>query len=268
MSDTPHFDHPPVIELVLGAQFSPLTKLTAGHFGLFWQELGSDWVDPRDGTPIEDQFELFDRPEKWSPAGIEVRLSPLRMPGRFTIGHRDKHRLLQLQATRFHFNWRRREGFYPSYGALISEFMAMFERFEQFVNKKGLGPLDVNQWELTYIDEFLQGEYWEAPADWSSFLPGLFGSLKFADGLILEHRAAEWGCQISPKKGRLHITAQPGRADGHETALLVQMTARGPVGKEGAATLREGLDIGHGAAVETFLRVTSTEAQNRWGKQS
>ena len=268
MSDAPHFEYPPVIELVLGAQFSPLTKLTAGHYGKFWQQLGSDWVEPDDGPLIDDQFELFDRPERWVPTGVEVRLSPLRMPGRFTIGHRDTHRLLQLQPTRFHFNWRRREGFYPSYRELISEFMDMFGRFGRFVGETGLGPLDVNQWELTYIDEFLQGEYWEAPADWSSFLPGLFGSLKSADGLVLEHRAAEWRYEITPKKGRLHITAQPGRADGRRTALLLQMTARGPVGKEGAASLRDGLDIGHDAAVETFLRVTSKEAHERWGKKS
>ena len=63
MIGTPDFANPPIVELVLSAQFSPLTKLTAGHFGLFWKELGSDWTDPGDEPPIEDQFELFDRPK-------------------------------------------------------------------------------------------------------------------------------------------------------------------------------------------------------------
>jgi hypothetical protein len=36
MAGTANFVNPPIIELVMGVQFSPLPKLTAGHFGLFW----------------------------------------------------------------------------------------------------------------------------------------------------------------------------------------------------------------------------------------
>jgi uncharacterized protein (TIGR04255 family) len=266
MSGAPDFVEPPIVELVLGAQFSPLTKLTSGHFGLFWKELGEDWVEPSDGPPIEDQFELFDRP-RWSrPVALALRLEPVRLPGRFMVWHRAKDRRLQLQSTRFHLNWRKQNRFYPSYRHLISEFEEMFGRFTAFAERVGLGPVAVNQWELTYIDAFQQGEYWQTPADWSVFLPGLFGSLRAADGLRLEHRAAEWTYEIVPKRGRLHVAAQPGRAgDGQEAALLLQMTSRGPVGDGGAETLRAGLDIGHEIAVETFLRVTSEDAKKRWG---
>lgn len=264
----PDFETPPVVELVLGAQFSPLTKLTAGHFGLFWRELGDEWVTPGDGPLIADQFELFDRP-RWDQTGaVELRLGPMPLPGRFTVEHRDKDRLVQVQATRFHYNWRRREGFYPSYRRLISEFEAMFGRFTAFVAAGGWGGVSVNQWELTYIDEFRQGDYWQTPADWSQFLPGLFGTPPTADGLALEHRAAEWSYEIVPRNGRLHVVAQPGRSiDGQTPALRLEMTARGPVGRGGAGTLREGLDRGHDAAVGTFLRVTSEGAQRRWGKK-
>jgi uncharacterized protein (TIGR04255 family) len=269
MSGTPDFAAPPIVELVLGVQFSPLTKLTSGHYGRFWKELGNGWVDPADGSPIEDQFELFDRP-RWSrPVGVELRLEPVRVPGRFMIGHRDKDRLLQLQATRFHLNWRKREGFYPSYRRLISEFEEMYKRFTDFVARAGLGAVAENQWELTYVDAFPQGEYWQTPADWSGVLPGLFGTLHSAEGLVLEHRAAEWSYEIAPKRGRLHIAARPGRtSEDQPPVLLLQMTARGPVGKEGAETVRAGFDLGHDVALGTFLRVTSGEAQARWGKKS
>jgi hypothetical protein len=62
ISSTPTFTTPPVVELVIGVQFSPLTKLTSGHFGLLWKELGSEWVLPSDGPLLDDQFELFDQP--------------------------------------------------------------------------------------------------------------------------------------------------------------------------------------------------------------
>jgi uncharacterized protein (TIGR04255 family) len=267
MTDTPDFANPPIVELVLGAQFSALTKLRAGHFGQFWNELGSDWINPEDGPLLEDQFELFDRPKWNAPASLQLRLEPFRLPGRFLLGHKSKDRLLQIQATRLHLNWRKREDFYPSYKRLVSEFEKMFERFAAFAAKAGLGELTLNQWELTYIDAFPKEEYWQTPADWSTFLPGLFGKLFSTDGLglVLENRIAEWSYEIQPKRGRLHIAAYPGRAgEDKRDALLLHMTARGPIGKGGAESLRAGLDWGHDAAVGAFLRVTSDEAKKRW----
>jgi uncharacterized protein (TIGR04255 family) len=267
MTETPDFANPPIVELILGAQFSALTKLRAGHFGKFWNELGSDWTDPEDGPLLEDHFELFDYPKWSSSAGLQLRLEPIRLPGRFLLGHKNKDRLLQIQATRFHLNWRKREDFYPSYKRLVAEFENMFARFAAFAEKAGLGELALNQWELTYIDAFPKEEYWHTPADWSTFLPGLFGKLFPTDelGIRLEYRASQWSYEIQPKRGRLHITAHPGCVgEDKQDALLLVITARGPIGKGGAANLRAGLDLGHDAAIRAFLRVTSEEAKERW----
>ena len=267
MTATPDYSNPPIVEMILGVQFSPLTKLTAGHFGIFWRDFGEDWIEPADAPLIDDQFELFD-PAKWStPGGLHLRLEPVRLPGRFTLGHKGGDRLVQLQATRFHLNWRKREQFYPSYKRLISEFEGMFSRFTGRAEKLGLGPVAVNQWELTYIDAFHQEEYWTTPADWADILPGLFGPLFPTEGagVALERRTAEWSYEIQPRRGRLHVAAGPGRVGGEERdALLLQMTARGPVGKGGVETLRAGLDLGHDIAFETFLRVTSEVAKKKW----
>ncbi len=271
MADSTDFIDPPIVELVLGAQFSPLTKLTSGHFGLFWKELGDDWTEPGDALPIQDQFELFDCSRWKAPTSPQVRLEPLRLPGRFTLLHRSGERLLQLQATRFHLNWQKREGFYPSYRRLIDEFEAMFAQFAAFATRTGLGTLALNQWELTYSDVFPREEYWQTPADWATVLPGLFGQLFSTAGLslVLEYRAAEWSYEIQPGRGRLHIAASPGRAgEDRRDALLLRMTARGPIGREGAENLRIGLDWGHAAALGAFLRVVSEEAKKRWGTRS
>ena len=151
--------------------------------------------------------------------------------------------------------------FYPSYRSLIAEFEAMFLRFGEFCERADLGELAVNQWELTYVDAFPRGQCWQTPSDWSAFLPGLFGHLRAADRLVLETRMTEWSYEIPPKRGRLHIAARLGEtADGQQPALLLQTTARGPVGKGGAETLRAGLDLGHDATLENFLQVTSAVA--------
>jgi uncharacterized protein (TIGR04255 family) len=268
MNGTPDFANPPIVELVLGAQFSPLVKLTSGHYGLFWKELGDGWTDPADGPPIPDQFELFEPPRYGTP-GIQMRVEAARFPGRFTI-QKGKDRLLQVQATRFHLNWRKRDGSYPSYERLIVEFEQLFGRFTAFAKGIGHETVAVNQWELTYIDSFPKGEYWESLDEWATFLPGLFGPplLSAELGISLENRAAECSYVIEPKRGRLHIAASVGRAgEDPRDSLLLHMTARGPVGQGGYETLREGLDRGHDIAVGAFLRAVSEGAKKRWGKK-
>ncbi len=267
MKATPTFKNPPVVEFVLGVQFSPLTKLSAGHFGLLWKELGEEWERPEDAPPITDQFESFERP-KWSHRpGVQLRIDKAMPLGRLVLNHRDQDRLVQVQSTRFHLNWRKTGVLKPSYKALISDFEAMFAKFQAFTKTAKLGELELNQWEVTYIDSFPQDEYWQSPGDWATFIPGLFGKLFSAPKLTLEHRAAQWSFEIEPKRGRLHIAAYPGRwRDEAKDSLLVDMTARGPIGKGGVATLREGLDLGHEVAVQSFLSMTSPEIQTRWEK--
>ena len=266
--ETPTFANPPIVELALGVQFSPLTQFTSGHFGLLWKAMGDNWVIASDGPPIEDLFETFDGP-RW-PKGLELRLGTPPYPGRMILGHKDDTRIIQVQATRFHLNWRKRAGFYPSYKKLIAEFEVAFVRFQSFIEGAGLGRVLPNQWELTYVDSFPKGEAWATPADWPRFLPGLFSEPLPTDDLgvelTLDHRAAEWSYEIRPKLGRLHIAANYGRRDDASTeALLLTLTARGPVTGDGVASLRAGLDVGHQAAVGAFLKATGASEQARWG---
>ncbi len=260
---------PPVVELVIGVQFSPLTKLSAGHYGRFWDELGDDWDRPADQPIVDDQFELFDQPQWHSSAGLHFRLEPVRLPGRFLVYHRGGDRLIQLQPSRFHLNWRKAGAFYPSYTSLVAEFMDAYQRFERFVSGQQVGPLLPNQWEMTYIDAFPKGEHWRTPADWPAVLPGLFGQLFPTDGLnlALERRTAEWSFEIAPRQGRLHIAAAAGPWGGQD-CLLLTSTARGPVAGDppDAAAVRRGLDIGHTAAVGAFKRLVANDLRANWGE--
>lgn len=269
MISAPDFVHPPIIELVLGAQFDRLPDFTSGHLGLFWSELGtSDWGRPKDDVPLDDQFETFQRPRLPSPTSIQLTLTSSPIPGRFLLHHSSGDRLIQVQPSRFHFNWRKQGGFYPSFRKLIGEFEQQFATFSRFASKCGLGEVKVNQWELTYVNAFPQGQYWRTPADWSTFLPGLFGSLFPADeiGLVLENRKAEWSYEIAPKRGRLYLSAAPGRVAGEDVdSVLLRLTARGPATSRDAAGLRAGLDCGHDAAVGAFLKVSSKDSQEKWG---
>ena len=271
MATTPTFYNPPVVELVLGVQFSPLVKLTAGHFGLLWNELGEDWIEPRDGLSLPEEFERFEQHRFETLDNLHFRLEPLRLPGRFMLGHRTKDRLVQVQGTRFHLNWRKHNDFYPSYKNLIGEFEQTFAKFESFVKNSELGMLALNQWELSYVDSFPKEEYWQTPADWPRVLPGLFGGELFPTenlGISLEQRGAEWMYEIQPKRGRLRISAHLRAIDDKQESLVLTMTARGPIGKGGVDKFRTGLDLGHDIAVASFLRSVNPDLQRKWETKS
>ncbi len=274
MEQTPDFTNPPIVEFVLGVQFAPLENMTTGHLGLFWEHLGrGGWPLVGDEPPLDPQFELFDKP-RWRVARqLQFKLQPGFQPGRFTLQNAEQDRMIQFQDTRLLLNWRKTSGQnvkYPSYKVLIHDFEKHFSLLSEFVRTHNLGELQPNQWEITYVDSFPQGELWESPADWQKILPGLFGTLSTTQevSLVLEHRAAEWSYEIAPKRGRLHVNAQVGfLPDLAKSSLLLNLTARGPIGSTGVPTLREGLDLGHEVSVREFLGMVSPDVKATWEKK-
>ena len=270
MSETQTYPNPPVIELVLGAQFAPLDKFTAGHFGAIWDAVGrSEWVTPTDSPELEIQTETFGQAH-WLPPSLQLKFSPIRGPGRLILANATGDQIVQIQRNRLHMNWRKGGTRYPSYKKLIAEFLALFDRVDHVAKGSGLGEIRLDQWEITYIDAFAHKEYWNTTADWPNVLPGLFGRLFATDGtgLELERRAAEWTFEIAPRLGRLHVAAHMGMlSDEASECLMLNMTARGPLkASEGREGLVAGLDIGHRAAVAAFERSASQEARARWGE--
>lgn len=273
---TPKFDQPPIIELVLGVQFNPLLEMSAGHYGLYWQSIGRhEWPFASDEPKLDPQFELFDAPARLAPKQVQLRFQQGFRSGRFTLQNESRDCMVQLQDTRFISNWRRAlsdgPAKYPSYTKLIADFDRKLEHFDKFVADNKLGSLEPNQWEITYVDAFPQGELWQTPADWHKVLPGLFGQLSPVedDRLNLELRAANWSLEIKPQIGRLHISAQVGFiGEQRQCALLLTMTARGPIANSCLKSVREGLDVGHKIAFKHFLKMVDPQVQDSWRTKS
>lgn len=267
MKQTPTFKNPPIVEFVLGVQFAPLTRMTSAHHGRFWDFLGGDWGNPRDNPPIPDQFERFEGAAA-ADRRLHLKLEHGPVVNRVTFINQAENRLLQIQPTRFHLNWRKSDDFYPSYKSLIKEFEDMLARFTAFCDREAIGPIEMNQWEITYVDAFPRGEYWDTPADWGRFLPGLFNRDRPQPvaPLRLENRSVAWAMEIEPKLGRLHLQASLGRWKSEAAeALMLDLTARGPIGPASTTSYRDGLELGHDVAVEQFLHMVSEETKQRWG---
>ncbi|HZK81215.1 MAG TPA: TIGR04255 family protein [Humisphaera sp.] len=267
----PIFATPPVAEAILSVQFDRLTDFSAAHAGWFWKDyLPHAWSNATVKTApyLEDQREKFGSDRVWIPPfGAIIR--PHAEPDRTQIARLDADRMIQLQSTRFIYNWRKGNGPYPTFKIIRDEFWPLFRDFCKFSDEASLGKIQPNQWEVTYVNFIPKGDLWDTPSDWKRILPGLWtppvaGSIR----IDLEDCGGEWRFAIEGSRGRLHANLKLARVNPEGPDILaLQLTARGPASPaDSELSIEVGFDIGHRAIVGSFAAMTSDEAQRYWGR--
>lgn len=259
----PKFRNPPVVETVLGVQFAPLPKFGAGHLGAFWKALDQqEWRTANDAAALPLQHEKFGE-ELTAERGFQFSFRE-SAPVRLQIRNSDQDKMIQIQNGRLHYNWLKKKTEYPSYDAVKPEFDKALGTLVQFAEEEGLGPLEWDQWEVTYLNHIPQGTVWNKPGDWASLLAPLLGPASTVPAGSLENVSATWRYEIGQQQGRLHVELQPGSEPiGERRPILVlKLTARGPI--EGTKGLDEGLNLGHETIVKAFRALTSPSAHEYW----
>jgi uncharacterized protein (TIGR04255 family) len=261
----PILERPPIVETVLGVQFTPIAGFTAAHFGWYWkQKLDSSWTKAHDVPRLLDQFERFGDQQNWGIPMPMIRASI--EPERVQFVQDSGEKLIQIQSTRFIYNWKKHENAYPSFDSIFPEFLGRLKCFEEFLVDARLDPTPYNQWELSYVNHIPKGSIWDSPSDFAQIFPGLFGQIKRpASDLILDQVSNMARYEISPRRGRVTIHAQlASNLDGKEV-LLVTVTGRGPVmpGHD-AQNLALCFTSGHDATVQAFFDVASESAILYW----
>jgi len=175
--------------------------------------------------------------------------------------------MIQLQNGRFHYNWMRVNEVYPHYSAVYAEFDSQWAKFRDFIAAQKVGDVEVDQWEVTYVNHIPKGTVWSTPRDWSKLFRGL-SLVEATEPGPVETLAIQTAFQLPGKTGRLHwklqsallTDAKPGVT---REVLRLELTARGPVSEK--IDLKAGLDLGHDAIIDTFVATTSDEAKKVWG---
>lgn len=266
----PKFDAPPVIETVLSVQFERLDKFSNAHGGWFWKNyLDKEWNSVRPAPRLEDQFEHFGDEIKWAPAGGGIRIITGSESDRLQIFRADDERMIQIQDSRFVYNWRKRQSDYPSYEKVLADFRQQFSQFEKFVKDAELGTLKLNQWEVTYVNHIAKGTLWNNYVDWIKIFPRVSTLAPEISDLNHEDFRGSWRVIIGDNRGRLHVTLNTGRLASEKgvEVIRLELTARGPVHLEKDLDLWKGFDVGHSAIVRYFAAVTSAEAQQIWKRR-
>jgi len=269
MESSPTYDAPPVIETVLGVQFTRLPKFSSAHAGWFWKNyLTEGWVNVQEAVRLDDAFERFGDDTIWGPPAA-LRITQELEPVRIQIIHKDDERMLQVQDSRFIYNWRKQKLDYPRYEKLLPEFERLFERFRKFITDAGMENLELNQWEVTYVNHIPKGELWQSARDWREIFPNFYVPGRDIRNQELETINATWRLVLGDNRGRLHVSLSHGRVRSPDApeVLVLQFTARGPIDPKKGLDLKSGFTLGHQSIVQTFDAMGSEKAHKYWQRK-
>jgi uncharacterized protein (TIGR04255 family) len=273
----PKFSNPPVVEVMLSAQFQQLTEMHVGHLGLLWDRFKNKL--PR----IAQQPALPHTIERKGVQQVPVMptfsmMAPADQVQRLWMISEDDSQLVQVQSDRFVCNWRRYRNVnvpYPSYdGYNRPEFEANFAKFREFVVDQGLGELKVDQCEASYVNHIKPGKGWTDFSQldrvfkgWSSAYPRLAGSAANNIACRIRH-------EVSDSDGRFvgHLFVELDSAYAVPTPpsselsplFQLQLIVRGRPLQEGAQGVMEFMDFAHSIIVKSFAEITTPEMHKIW----
>lgn len=221
---TPQLVAPPIAEVVCGFSFAPFPDLDPVVAGKFWS------AHMREAFPRTQVHQAIA-----SSPGLSFfeGVGPLRT---WLLSEDDEY-LVQIQADRFYFNWRRRSAAYPRFhtrgdqpGVLERglEYFALFQKFcaDHFERRPAIDGI-----ELSKIDLLEQGTHWKDTPDLGACVPviGHICKLAKSDSPSINLRFFETRGEIEVNvlltNAILLASARP--------VLQVEIRARRPASDEG-----------------------------------
>lgn len=260
----PEYENPPVIEVIFGVQFKELGKLKAPHIGTFWDKIDrKKYPDCEEMPSLMHIIEQYDQPKP--PLSIQSFDVP-PLPRHFFIT-KEKNHLIQIQRDRLLLNWRKlgKGTAYPRYSTLLPRFLECWNDFNGLAEELQVGPVEPDQYELTYINHIPKGEGWDSLRDIEGVHPGF--KCDTEDRFLPEPEEVAWRriYRFAEDAGRLYASMQ--QAVDKETGnpiLVLNLTARG-ICKDG---LECWLNMAHEWIVRGFTDLTGPKIQESIWKRT
>jgi hypothetical protein len=129
-----------------------------------------------------------------------------------------------------------------------------------------LGPISINQYELSYINHFMELDR-SFPAAIQDYLPIFnWDRARTSDFLPAPSSAAIRLLFSFPEsRGKLHLSIGHGaRPSDGKQVLVVDFTARGPATSSDGGDLEDWFSLAHEWIVRGFTDITSSEAHKQW----
>lgn len=265
----PKFANPPVIERAISVVFEPLENFSIGDYGLFWSDMLDEFPTTESMEPVAIELERF---EGFRPARVNLQLVTAGTLPRAAFRNAEAGELIQVQNDRFGFNWIKtsEDHRYPHSEATLARFFALFERFAAYVDRRGLGTINIIQCELTNVNVVPVSDVGVGFADMATVFK--LAPLEFdCANIRLEHQLVGSKHLILDDKGgpigRVHTLGQPSlRVPDNEEAFRLDIAARGaPIGT-GLDGARKFFEAAVSAVNAVFLASTTKAGRRFWGE--
>lgn len=266
----PEFENPPVVEVAISVQFARLDLAPAqiGKYAIDLAECGYPKIETH--PPIVKVMERFG--ENPSTEATPDFQSPQDMV-RHWFASEDKTRLIQLQRDRFVHNWRKLGTAvpYPRFDTLRSEFQTRLSEFVSFTESQGIGSIEPDQCEVTYVNHIRPSGVWSTFKEMSKAV-GISDS-QFSDTFLpnphdmrANARFIIAGTDDKPI-GRLHVSCQCARdSETNEPLFVLTVIARGAPLGNGIDGAMKFIDVARQWVVRGFASVTTPAMHEAWGR--
>jgi uncharacterized protein (TIGR04255 family) len=269
-NNLPQFHKPPVNEVILSAQFEPLTLMRAVHVGTFWETVRARFPRTEEHPPLEPTIEQFGAPRlQRHPVRLEL-LNDIKVPRIWMLDPSGAH-LLQVQTDRLIQNWRQVDGIgdYPRYPFVKAQFEESHSAFERFVANENLGTITFNQCEVTYINHILPCQCWDSHSQIGEVFAFWNPGHSEAPMPLQEAASVTTRTVLLNERGdgfaRLHLAIQSVyRIPDEVPMFLLSLTVRGAPLGEGLPGVLAFFDQGREWIVRSFATITTAAMHKVW----
>ena len=264
----PSYGNPPVIEVVCGILFKPLSALLSPYVGLLWEKYKDEYPQCSEMAPLDPLIERFDEPPRMM---LEIGDKP-PLPRVWFI-HEKGTGIIQVQRDRFLHNWRKvkPEDEYPRYHVVKELFRDKLGKFQQFLQENDLGKIEPLQYEMTYVNHIPKGDGWQSLGEIGRVFPD-FGFRTGNDRFLPEPATLNWRTAFSlpDKAARMHVVIKQVRM--RETGLpliVLELTVRGIGSDTSPDAMWKWFDLAREWIVRGFADLTGKEVQEKiWRRQN
>lgn len=261
----PDFEDPPLNEVVLGVQFSPLKEYQQIRAGEVWGLFKSEYPNVQELQPLEPVFETFGLPHQ-STFG-DMRLIPGPWHNRYWFLRSTRDELIQFQPDRLIHNWRKvgdQTNEYSRFERMLDRFSAELHKLEEFAGTLTPQELLVNQCEVTYVNHIPERE---GRLHFASWFRGLSLDGIEAEDVNAVLREVLLGSDGKPL-GRIIIEIKSGIKPSDKRIIVFNITVRGAPNSPRIESALSFIERAREIIVHRFAEVTTSEAHVVWGRKA
>lgn len=265
-NEFPEFNAPPVVEVVCGVTFLPLSRLLLPRFGEFWTRIQDELPTCAEHPPLNVTVERLGT----EPLAIPLQVDVVELP-RVWFQSRDGREILQLQRDRIIFNWKKAkdEDVYPRFIYVYKRFCELQRKLAAYILEKELGEFSPIQFELIYVNLIPLNPIDGVLRNVTDFVPDLTWQerqgryLPAPDGF-----QGKASFTMPEKQGRLHITTTRAiKVSTGDPLLRLELLARGF--EQGENGQDRWFDVAHSWIINGFVDVTTDRVQREcWGRNA